>query len=112
MTGTRLGSASVSAFRQDCTSFMSATVTPPTSTVTVTATPDTCDEDDEAPQTLTKRVQQKRADGVTAFPTAVPTYASACSGAVRYSSACSCWGVSAAFTTAPTPVVTVTVTGY
>ncbi|KAK7932579.1 hypothetical protein PG985_003291 [Apiospora marii] len=114
VTGTRLGSASVSAFRQDCTSFMSATVTPPTSTATVTMPPDTCDEDDEAqPQTLTKRVQQKkRADGVTVFPTAVPTYASACSGAVRYSSACSCWGVSAVFTTAPTPVVTVTVTGY
>ncbi|KAH8781884.1 hypothetical protein BGZ57DRAFT_853064 [Hyaloscypha finlandica] len=31
-------------------------------------------------------------------PTAVPTYATACSGGVRYSSACSCWGF---------PVVTV-----
>ncbi|KAK8131678.1 hypothetical protein PG984_008116 [Apiospora sp. TS-2023a] len=111
VTGTRLGSASVSAYRQDCTSFMSATVTPPTSTVTVTTTPDTCDED-EAPQTLMRRVHQKRAEGVTVFPTAVPAYASACSGAVRYSSACSCWGVSAVFTTAPTPVVTVTVTSY
>ncbi|KAK8068826.1 Phospholipase A2 [Apiospora phragmitis] len=109
VTGTRRGPASISAFKQDCTSFMSATVTPPTSTATVTVTPDTCDEDEQAPLTLKK---QKRAEGVTVFPTAVPTYASACSGAVRYSSACSCWGVSAAFTTAPTPVVTVTVTGY
>lgn len=113
MTGTRLGPASASAFRRDCTSFLSATVTPPTSTATVTVTPDACDEDEAPPQTLAKRVQQKRAaEGVTVFPTAVPTYASACSGAVRYSSACACWGVSAVLTTAPTPVVTVTVTGY
>ncbi|KAK8121285.1 hypothetical protein PG999_005405 [Apiospora kogelbergensis] len=111
VTGTRLGSASVSAYRQDCTSFLSGTVTPPTSTATVTVTPDTCDDDEQAP--LTFRREVKRTDAaVTAFPTAVPTYAAACSGAVRYSSACSCWGVSAAFTTAPTPVVTVTVTGY
>jgi len=30
--------------------------------------------------------------GVTIAPTATPTYASACSGGVRYASACSCWG--------------------
>jgi len=31
----------------------------------------------------------------TVQPSSVPTYASACSGVVRYSSACSCWGASA-----------------
>ena len=112
MTGTRLGSASASAYRQDCTSFLSGTVTPPTSTATVMVTPDTCDDDDQAPLTLLKKMKRTTEAGVTVFPTAVPTYAAACSGAVRYSSACSCWGVTAAYTTAPTPVVTVTVTGY
>lgn len=43
-------------------------------------------------------------------PTSVPTYASACSGTVRYSSACSCWGITAMTTTVPTPTVTATVT--
>ncbi|KAK8045509.1 hypothetical protein PG993_005533 [Apiospora rasikravindrae] len=113
VTGTRRGPESMSAFRQDCTSFMTATVTPPASTVIVTTTADACDEEDEAPQTPLRRVQQRRAEeAVTVFPTEVPTYASACSGAVRYSSACSCWGVTAAVTTAPTPVITVTITVY
>ncbi|KAK8084419.1 hypothetical protein PG997_005690 [Apiospora hydei] len=113
VTGTRRGPESMSSFRQDCTSFMSTTVTPPMSTVIVTTTADSCDEEEDvAPQTLLKRVQEKRAEAVTVFPTAVPTYASACSGAVRYSSACSCWGVTAAVTTAPTPVITVTITVY
>ncbi|KAK6846337.1 hypothetical protein PG987_001525 [Apiospora arundinis] len=113
VTGTRLGSASVSAYKQDCTSFLLGTVTPPTSTKTVTVTPDMCDDDEQAPLTLLKKMKRTEAPAVTVFPTAVPTYAAApCSGAVRYSSACSCWGVTAAFTTAPTPVVTVTVTSY
>ena len=40
----------------------------------------------------------------------VPTYASACSGTSRYSSACSCWGFTVSTTTAATPTVTVTAT--
>jgi hypothetical protein len=47
---------------------------------------------------------------VTVAPSVVPTYASACSGTVRYSSACSCWGITAMTTTAATPVTTTTVT--
>ncbi|KAK7942503.1 uncharacterized protein PG986_011616 [Apiospora aurea] len=114
VTGTRRGPESMSSFRQDCTSFLSTTVTPPMSTVIVTTTADSCDEEEDvAPQTLLKRVQEKRAEGaVTVVPTAVPAYASACSGAARYSSTCSCWGVTAAVTTAPTPVITVTITVY
>jgi hypothetical protein len=41
---------------------------------------------------------------------AVPTYASACSGTSRYSSACSCWGFTVSTTTVATPTVTVTST--
>lgn len=44
---------------------------------------------------------------MTVVPTAVPTYASACSGTARYSSACSCFGFKASTTTAHTPTVTV-----
>lgn len=47
---------------------------------------------------------------VTVSPTAIPPYATPCSGSVRYSSACSCIGVTAATTTAPTPVKTTTTT--
>lgn len=41
---------------------------------------------------------------VTQVPNLVPIYASACSGTVRYSSACSCAGITASTTYAPTPV--------
>lgn len=40
----------------------------------------------------------------------VPAYASPCSGSSRYSSACSCWGAQTSTTTAPTPIVTSTLT--
>lgn len=39
----------------------------------------------------------------------IPTYASACSGEVRYLTACSCVGASAVTVEAPTPTVTVTI---
>ncbi|MCJ1289975.1 hypothetical protein MMC34_001510 [Xylographa carneopallida] len=47
---------------------------------------------------------------MTVQPSSIPSYASACSGSVRYSSACSCVGATAATSTAPTPVTTTTVT--
>lgn len=47
---------------------------------------------------------------VTAIPSGIPAYASPCSGAVRYSSACSCLGAKAATLTAEAPTVTVTKT--
>jgi hypothetical protein len=46
----------------------------------------------------------------TVVPTSIPAYASACSGRVLYSSACSCIGVTAMTTTALAPSTTVTVT--
>ena len=41
-------------------------------------------------------------------PTSIPTYANACSDCAAYSSACSCLGVVATTSTAPTPTYTVT----
>ncbi|KAI9740804.1 MAG: hypothetical protein M1835_003123 [Candelina submexicana] len=57
----------------------------------------------ESPVTLAARQ-------ATVVPSSVPTYASACSGTVRYSSACSCIGVTATTSTAPAPTTTVTTT--
>jgi hypothetical protein len=47
---------------------------------------------------------------LTVLPSAIPTYASSCNGSIRYSSACSCIGVSASTLTAATPTTTITVT--
>jgi hypothetical protein len=47
---------------------------------------------------------------VTVSPSAIPTYASACPDAARYSSACSCWGIFATTVTAASATVTSTVT--
>ncbi|MCJ1298395.1 hypothetical protein MMC08_001184 [Hypocenomyce scalaris] len=41
---------------------------------------------------------------VTVTPSSIPTYASACSGTARYSSTCSCYGITGTATTPPTPV--------
>ncbi|KAF8865594.1 hypothetical protein BDZ45DRAFT_736163 [Acephala macrosclerotiorum] len=49
-----------------------------------------------------------KARQVTVVPNSVPIYASACSGALRYSSACSCAGITVSTTYAPTPATTTT----
>lgn len=49
-------------------------------------------------------------DVTTATPSHIPAYASACSGSVRYSSACSCLGLAARTVTASQPTTTSTVT--
>lgn len=74
VTGTAKGTAHTVMAKRDCSSFMTHTVT-----VYATAT-----------------AKAKR-DGESIK--AIPSYASACSGAVRYSSACSCWGVTASIST-------------
>ncbi|CZS91976.1 uncharacterized protein RAG0_02542 [Rhynchosporium agropyri] len=45
----------------------------------------------------------------TVKPTSIPTYASACSGTARYSSACSCFGATRTTVTMPTPTFIKTV---
>ncbi|MCJ1245751.1 hypothetical protein MMC30_002955 [Trapelia coarctata] len=108
----------------DCSSYFATTVTPATVSLTETDAP-----------TVTTIILQKRADPVfephppslgyiraavptvakrqmTVVPSSIPAYASACSGAVRYSSACSCVGVTGTTITAvaPTTIATITVT--
>ncbi|RDW58342.1 hypothetical protein BP5796_12272 [Coleophoma crateriformis] len=77
--------------QSDCSSFMRRTVLFPTTTVT------------QMPQ----RRQQ------TIIPGSVPSYASACNDVSQYSSACSCWGITATTVTVrPTAtVVPTTLTG-
>lgn len=73
-----------------------------TTTVTVTVDPD-------EPAKF-KRDGSLNYRAATVKPTAVPAYASGCDSAARYSSACSCWGITATTSTAPQPTSTVTVT--
>jgi len=99
VTGTRFPIAVQSSHKADCSSFMEATVIPAPITVTATTT--------VAPPVTYRGLQARQQ---TELPSVVPTYASACSGTARYSSACSCWGITAYTTTLPTPTVYATVT--
>ncbi|KAL0940431.1 uncharacterized protein CTRU02_203194 [Colletotrichum truncatum] len=101
VTGTREGLLPISSRKADCSSFLQATVTPSPTTVTVTIT--------AAPARL-RRAGQLENRQVTAYPTLIPAYASSCDDAAEYSSACSCWGITAVTSTAPRPTVTVTTT--
>ncbi|KAK0705416.1 hypothetical protein B0H67DRAFT_649748 [Lasiosphaeris hirsuta] len=96
VTGTRDGLLPLTVRSSQCASFLLTTVTPAAVTVTVTV--------DTAPSTTSAPA----AGAVTIVPTAIPTYASACSSAFAYASACSCFGVTGSVTTAPAPTVTVT----
>jgi len=99
VTGTRTGKVpNISSREADCSSFQITTVTPAPSTVTAFTTVTSI------PPHKRDAIAERQ---VTITPVSVPTYASACSGAVRYKSACSCWGITATVTTAPTPIVTV-----
>ncbi|PMD15426.1 hypothetical protein NA56DRAFT_733552 [Hyaloscypha hepaticicola] len=77
----------------DCSSYLSATVTPavPPGSPTVTVCNAVL-----AGETLIPPAP-------TVIPSHIPSYASACSGSVRYSSACECVSVSPVTTTVPTP---------
>ncbi|AEO66326.1 uncharacterized protein THITE_2128403 [Thermothielavioides terrestris NRRL 8126] len=92
----------------DCSSFLEVTATPSASTVWVT--------EDLAAATVTVtselvQVERRQVTAQSASPAnTIPAYASACSVASRYSSACSCFGVTGATVTAATPVVTSTTT--
>lgn len=100
VTGTREGLLPLTQRQADCSSFQTTIVTPSPTTVTVTVT--------EEPAAKLKRneIVERQA---TVVPTNVPAYASSCDQ-VKYASACDCWGITAAVSTAPTPTVTVTTT--
>ncbi|KAH6718843.1 hypothetical protein BKA61DRAFT_669186 [Leptodontidium sp. MPI-SDFR-AT-0119] len=93
--GTARGPARVEIAKSDCSSFLEKTTTVPSSTATITQT---------ATVTL-PAVLPKRHDGGKT----VPAYATACSGSARYSSACSCWGITGGTKTISSGVTTVTV---
>ncbi|KAK6535469.1 hypothetical protein TWF694_001925 [Orbilia ellipsospora] len=121
----------------DCSSYFLATVTPPTVTITASATittgttviqyvseTDTAHATDTINSHVTLTVnaaststtlfppgdRKKNKRQVTVNPTSIPAYASPCSGAARYSSACSCIGVSHVTVTVPAPSTTITQT--
>jgi hypothetical protein len=74
---------------------LDALLVPPTSAAAATTT---------AASAATTTAAGVKARQVTQLPNQVPIYASACSGTARYSSACSCAGVTISTTYAPTPV--------
>ncbi|TPX16361.1 uncharacterized protein E0L32_004010 [Thyridium curvatum] len=90
----------------DCGSYLAATVTPGTSTIYSTVVAGSL----PTVSVVTGNIDVPPATPVTVYPTSIPTYASACSGSVRYSSACSCVGVSQSTITVATPTTTVYVT--
>ncbi|KJZ74428.1 hypothetical protein HIM_06238 [Hirsutella minnesotensis 3608] len=105
VTGTRGGLLPLTSRKADCSAFMRTTIVPDATTTTVTVT------------TPHVQLSHARRDGVvleyraaTEALTAVPAYASGCRQASNYSSACSCWGITAITTTAPQPTKTKTVT--
>ncbi|KAJ3497659.1 hypothetical protein NLG97_g1730 [Lecanicillium saksenae] len=102
VTGTRRGPAFSTTAKSDCSSFMTTTTTlaavTKTTTVTITIVPGNAPAPTNPPPA--------KRDLKT-----VPYYATACSGTSRYSSACSCYGITAhTFTESPTVTVTATAT--
>ncbi|GJC93117.1 AAA family ATPase [Colletotrichum higginsianum] len=106
---TRYGTATMELRLAECSSFLAVTETPSATTVFVT---------ESSIETLTANVtrtlyqRQAAAEETAAVLSTqtVPVYASACSDAARYSSACSCFGATAVTTTAPAATFTSTVT--
>jgi hypothetical protein len=84
------------------TSTISTTVPTTVTSVSVSTT--------TATTTTTAPLQVVVPRQVTNRPSAVPAYASSCPDAARYSSACSCWGITATTTTVTAATITSTVT--
>ncbi|KAL8334386.1 hypothetical protein RB598_008908 [Gaeumannomyces tritici] len=115
VTGTRDKIPSLETRRADCSAFMLATVTPATVTTTTTisvtvskSTTSTTTTTTTTTSTTTTGILDPRQ--VTQVPSLVPAYASACPDAAAYSSACSCWGITARTTTAGAPSATASTT--
>ncbi|KAL7943737.1 hypothetical protein V8C42DRAFT_100295 [Trichoderma barbatum] len=103
VTGTRDGLLPITVRQSSCSSFMLATVTPQPTTTTLTITVD--------PEVTPKAKRDAgNTAAVTVYPTDVPAYAEFCDTGAQYSSACSCWGITATTTTAATPTQTEIVT--
>ncbi|KAK6540458.1 hypothetical protein TWF694_009252 [Orbilia ellipsospora] len=108
----------------DCSSFFLSTLyttdtetihTTSTATVTATVTitvglPATPADGKKKKRRIIKNRQELQKRQAVIGPSKIPAYASPCSGAVRYSSACSCIGMKAMTVTLPDPSTTVTTT--
>ncbi|KAK8026276.1 hypothetical protein PG990_004099 [Apiospora arundinis] len=111
VTGTRTAAdmPAQSVRRADCSSYMQTTVTPPPVTTTITTTGTVT----SSPYTY---IPSSTSPGKRAVAAAtIPPYASFCTEAFpgatpHYSSACNCWGITAATTTLPPSTVTQTAT--
>ncbi|RNJ59160.1 hypothetical protein D7B24_003253 [Verticillium nonalfalfae] len=96
----------------DCSRLNVVTVSPSTTTTTLTTTVTIVNIPNptsfKRAVTLPTVDVAKRQDvgAATITPTAVPTYATYCSSASAYYSACSCAGITAVTTTLPTPTAT------
>ncbi|KAF4505931.1 hypothetical protein G6O67_007829 [Ophiocordyceps sinensis] len=104
VTGTRPGLTPISSRRADCSNFMKTTVVPDATTTTITVT---------ATHGETRHVRRDGAleyRAATEAPTVIPAYAPGCRELRNYSSACSCWGITAVATTAARATKTETVT--
>ncbi|KAF3277497.1 hypothetical protein TWF970_005106 [Orbilia oligospora] len=77
----------------DYTEVITETITTTLTTATTTILPDV------GSQTL-----EKRDEPITNTATSIPSYASPCSGSIRYSSACSCIGATHTVTTVESPI--------
>ncbi|PVH73716.1 hypothetical protein DL98DRAFT_44338 [Cadophora sp. DSE1049] len=127
VTGTAKGLPAQSARSADCASFFQYTYVPPTFTRTVYFTPyltqsTTTTLATTSTQTVTATTSSysnvlqnqpaRRAEdtGSLIIPSSVPAYASPCSGTVRFSSACACWGFSPVTQTAAAPTTVLTIT--
>ncbi|RFU25258.1 hypothetical protein B7463_g11081, partial [Scytalidium lignicola] len=112
VTGTAFGTAALSSHISQCSSYFSATVIPPSTTVwnaVATSYVFSSVGADLPPSVL----PSPTGTSTTVIPSNIPDFASAaCDGnttpvPVRYSSACSCAGVTKATTTAPSPTAAV-----
>ncbi|WYZ38289.1 hypothetical protein EsH8_III_000203 [Colletotrichum jinshuiense] len=103
---TRFGTATMEVRLAECSSFLAVTETATASTVFVTET-----KIQTVTANNTRSIVPRQATLSAQIPVkTIPAYASACTDAARFSSACSCFGATAATTTAPGPIVTSTVT--
>ncbi|KAL3417103.1 hypothetical protein PVAG01_11103 [Phlyctema vagabunda] len=118
VTGTANAKYPASLRLADCQAFLATTTTPKvststvysnvvgTTTISVTPTPVMITTTTtQSPAITARAVKEQQADGQV-----VPIYASACSGAARYSSACNCWGALSRITvTAEVPITIITI---
>ncbi|KAK6362130.1 hypothetical protein TWF730_005827 [Orbilia blumenaviensis] len=100
---TRSGSA-------DCASYLRTVITPVTSISLVVVTPTTTRTVAGVVTTVAVSAIEAEESPTTFTPSAIPSYASLCSGSVRYSSACLCMEATPQVTVDATPTTTFTLT--